>query len=79
VEIGTHSAWISRPLRELVHEVIVTNARKVRLIGESRYRDFATDMESRFALARVPFGRSRRNLPDGSGTIATWAFAGGSV
>ena len=36
LEIGTHSPWISRLLRELGHEVIVANARKVRLIGESR-------------------------------------------
>jgi hypothetical protein len=33
LEIGTHSPWISRLLRELGHEVIVANARKVRLIG----------------------------------------------
>ena len=35
LEIGTHSPWISRLLRQLGHEVIVANARKVRLIGES--------------------------------------------
>src|SRR5262244_3334825 len=39
LEIGTHSPWISRLLRELGHEVIVANARKVRLIGESRKKD----------------------------------------
>jgi len=39
VEIGTHSPWISRLLSELGHEVIVANARKVRLIGgESQKR-----------------------------------------
>ena len=36
LEVGTHSPWISRLLSELGHEVIVANARKVRLIGESR-------------------------------------------
>ena len=36
LEIGTHSPWISRLLGKLGHEVIVANARKVRLIGESR-------------------------------------------
>jgi len=36
LETGTHSPWISRLLSELGHEVIVANARKVRLIGESR-------------------------------------------
>src|ERR1700758_4769558 len=34
--IGTHSPWISRLFSELGHEVIVANARKVRLIGENR-------------------------------------------
>src|SRR6476620_3670579 len=38
LETGTHSPWISRLLREFGHEVIVANARKVRLIGESRKR-----------------------------------------
>jgi hypothetical protein len=33
LEIGTHSPWISRLLSEMGHEVIVANARKVRLIG----------------------------------------------
>src|SRR5215470_19909665 len=31
LEIGTHSPWISRLLKQLGHEVIVANARKVRL------------------------------------------------
>ena len=39
LEIGTHSPWISRLLGELGHEVMVANARKVRLIGESRKKD----------------------------------------
>src|SRR5215470_556420 len=41
LEIGTHSPWISRLLSELGHEVIVANARKVRLIGESRKKERA--------------------------------------
>jgi hypothetical protein len=36
LETGTHSPWISRLLGELGHEVIVANARKLRLIGGSR-------------------------------------------
>src|SRR5215471_17399741 len=36
LEIGTHSPWISRLLSELGHEVIVANARKVRLIRVNR-------------------------------------------
>src|SRR4051794_24068252 len=39
LEIGTHSPWISRLLSELGHAVIVANARKVRLIGESRKKE----------------------------------------
>ena len=34
LETSTHSPWISRLLSEFGHEVIVANARKVRLIGE---------------------------------------------
>src|SRR3984885_10381406 len=50
LEIGTHSPWISRLLSELGHEVIVANARKVRLIGESRKKDDRLDAQT---LARL--------------------------
>src|ERR1700730_7297345 len=43
LEIGTHSPWITRLLSELGHEVVVANARKVRLIGESRKKDDRLD------------------------------------
>jgi transposase len=33
LETGMHSPWISRLMKELGHEVIVAQARKVRLIG----------------------------------------------
>ena len=39
LEIGTHSPWIGRLLSEVGTEVIVANARKVLLIGESRKKD----------------------------------------
>jgi transposase len=32
IETGTHSPWVSRLLRECGHEVLVANARKLRLI-----------------------------------------------
>jgi hypothetical protein len=32
IEAGTHSPWVSRLLEECGHEVLVANARKVRLI-----------------------------------------------
>ena len=53
LEIGTHSPWISRLLGELGHEVIVANARKVRLIGESRQKDDRLDAQTLARLARV--------------------------
>ena len=69
LETGTHSPWISRLLSELGHEV---NARKVRLIGESRKKDDRLDAQTlarssgsgRLAAAKIrttsPYG-VRRN------------------
>ena len=56
LETGTHSPWISRLLTELGHEVIVANARKVRLIGESRKKDDRLDAQTLARLARVDAG-----------------------
>ena len=53
LETGTHSPWISRLLGELGHEVIVANARKVRLIGESRKKDDRLDAQTSARLARI--------------------------
>src|SRR5712691_2439223 len=53
LEIGTHSPWISRMLSELGHEVIVANARKVRLIAESRKKDDRLDAQTLARLARI--------------------------
>jgi transposase len=53
LETGTHSPWISRLLRQWGHEVIVGNARKVRLIGESRKKDDRLDAQALARLARV--------------------------
>jgi len=53
LETGTHSPWISRLLSELGHEVIVANARKVRLIGESRKKDDRLDAQTLARLARI--------------------------
>ena len=38
--------WISSLLSDLGHEVIVTNARQVRLIGESRKKDDRLDAQN---------------------------------
>jgi transposase len=56
LETGTHSPWISRLLTELGHEVIVANARKVRLIGESRKKDDRLDAQTLARLARIDPG-----------------------
>ena len=53
LEIGTHSPWISRLLSDVGHEVIVANARKVRLIGESRKKDDRLDAQTLARLARI--------------------------
>src|ERR1700726_4823720 len=53
LEIGTHSPWISRLLREWGHEVIVAHARKVRLIGESRKKDDRLDAQGLARLALI--------------------------
>jgi transposase len=53
LETGTHSPWISRLLHGLGHEVIVANARKVRLIGESRKKDDRLDAQTLARLARI--------------------------
>jgi transposase len=51
--VGTHSPWVSRLLEECGHEVLVANARKVRLIyGKGRKTD-KLDAESLARLARV--------------------------
>jgi transposase len=53
LETGTHSRWISRLRKELGHEVIVAQASKVRLIGESRKKDDRLDARTLGRLARV--------------------------
>ena len=39
MEVGTHSPWVSRLLSSLGHEVIVANARQVRLISASTRKE----------------------------------------
>src|SRR5205814_8871625 len=43
LEVGTHSPWVSRCLADLGHEVIVANARRVRLISDSTRKDDRLD------------------------------------
>jgi transposase len=43
IECGTHSPWVSRLLRELGHDVIVANPRRLRLIAESNRKNDNAD------------------------------------
>ena len=53
IEVGTHSPWVSRLLEECGHEVIVANARKVRLIYASDNKTDPVDAESLARLGRL--------------------------
>ena len=53
LEVGTHSPWVSRLLSSLGHEVIVANARQVKLISASSRKDDRLDAEMLARLARV--------------------------
>ncbi len=50
MEVGTHSPWVSRLLENLGHEVLVANARRVRLIYAN---DSKTDRVDAETLARI--------------------------
>lgn len=53
IEVGTHSPWVSRLLEECGHEVIVANARKVRLIYANDNKTDQVDAESLARLGRL--------------------------
>jgi len=53
IEVGTHSAWVSRRLNSLGHEVIVANARQVKLISASSRKDDRLDARTLARLARA--------------------------
>ena len=53
METGAHSAWVSRLLAGLGHEVIVAHARNVQLITESRRKDDRIDARTLARLARI--------------------------
>ena len=52
MEVGTHSPWVSRLLKDLGHEVLVANARKLRLIFENRRKTDRVDARLLARLAR---------------------------
>jgi transposase len=53
IEVGTHSPWASRWLSQMGHEVIVANARQVKLISQSSRKDDRLDAQTLARLARV--------------------------
>jgi transposase len=53
IETGTHSPWVSRLLEECGHEVLVANARKLRLIYSNKRKTDEVDAENLARLARV--------------------------
>jgi transposase len=53
IEAGTHSPWVSRLLEECSHEVLVANARKLRLIYANKQKTDEVDAENLARLARL--------------------------
>jgi len=53
MEVGTHSPWVSRLLSGMGHEVIVANARQVKLISHSSRKDDKLDARTLGRLARI--------------------------
>jgi len=53
IEVGTHSPWVSRELKKYGHEVIVANARQVKLISQSSRKNDRLDAQILARLARM--------------------------
>jgi transposase len=53
LEVGTHSPWVSRVLEDCGHEVLVANARKLRMIYASDNKTDKTDAEMLARVARL--------------------------
>jgi transposase len=53
IEAGTHSPWVSRLLEECGHEVLVANARKLRLIYANKRKTDEIDAQNLARLARL--------------------------
>lgn len=53
MEVGSHSRWASQTLKDLCHEVIVADARKLRLIYDNPLKDDKVDAEYLARLARL--------------------------
>ncbi len=53
IEVGTHSPWVSRVLEACGHEVLVANARKIRLIYSNDRKSDRIDAECLARLGRL--------------------------
>jgi transposase len=53
LEVGTHSPWVSRLLKSVGQEVIVANARQVKLISKSSRKNDKLDAQTLARLARA--------------------------
>jgi transposase len=53
IEAGTHSPWVNRVLEGCGHEVLVANARKLRLIYANKRKTDEVDAENLARLARL--------------------------
>lgn len=53
MEVGTHSPWASRLLKELGHEVLVANARRLRMIYDNRRKQDRVDARTLARVARM--------------------------
>jgi transposase len=53
MEVGSHSRWVSHLLKDLGHDVLVANARKLRAIYHNPRKDDRTDAETLARLARL--------------------------
>jgi transposase len=53
LEVGTHSAWVSRVLSSMDHTVVIANARKVALIHRNKRKNNRIDAEFLARLVRT--------------------------
>jgi len=53
MEVGSHSRWVSQALRDLGHEVLVANARKLRVIFDNPRKGDRADSRTLARLARL--------------------------
>ena len=79
IETGTHSPWASRVLRECGHEVLVANARKLRLIYANKRKTDEVDALRTWPAWRASIRSSCTRLRTGAKTPKpTWpSFAPG--